>query len=165
MAAAAPAFPDYQFVLAAMDHLPHELYGKCISGYPVKIITGRTYDLLALAEAALVTSGTATLEAALFDVPQAVCYSTSPLTYTLAKRVIKVRFISLVNLIMDREVVRELIQGDLNAASLHRELSDILATGHRHRRMKKDYSELRDILGGSGASARVAEDMVRNFGT
>lgn len=163
MAAVAPSFPDYQFVVAAMDHLPPDLYSKCTAGYPVKVVSNRTYDLLALAEAALVTSGTATLEAALFDVPQAVCYSTSPLTYTLARSVIKVRFISLVNLIMDREVVRELIQGDLNAVSIHRELSDIIATGHRHGLMKRDYRELREILGGRGASARVAEDMVGNL--
>ncbi len=163
MAAASPAFPDYQFVVAAMDHLPAELYEKSTSGYPVKIISGRTYDLLAVAEAALVTSGTATLEAALFDVPQVVCYSTSPLTYTLAKRAIKVRFISLVNLIMDREVVRELIQGDLSPEILHQELSDILLTGYRHELMKKDYMELREILEGGGASERVAADMVSNL--
>ncbi len=160
MAAASPAFPDYQFVAAAMDHLPAELYEKIASEYPVKIITGKTYDLLAVAEAALVTSGTATLEAALFDVPQVVCYSTSPLTYRLVKWVIRVRFISLVNLIMDREVVMELIQGDLNLKRLHIELSEILSTGYKFKLMKKDYSQLREILGGSGASERVAADIV-----
>ncbi len=159
MAAVSAGFPDYQFVVAAMDHLPARLYEEISSGCPVKIITGRTYDLLAVAEAALVTSGTATLEAALFDVPQTVCYRTSPLTYTLAKWVIKVRFISLVNLIMDREVVRELIQGDLNAVTLHRELEEILITGYRHEKIKADYRELRTILGGGGASGRVAADM------
>lgn len=163
MASVAPSFPDYQFVVAAMDHLPAELYRRCTEGYPVRIINGRTYDLLAVAEAALVTSGTATLEAALFDVPQAVCYSTSRLTYSLAKWVIKVRFISLVNLVMDREVVRELIQNQLNLTGLHRELSQILSTGYRHGMMKRDYSELREILGGSGASERVAADMVASL--
>lgn len=163
MAAASPALPDYQFVVAAMDHLPAGLYGKITAEYPVKIISGKTYDLLAVAEAALVTSGTATLEAALFDVPQVVCYSTSPLTYTLVKWVIKVRFISLVNLIMDREVVTELIQGDLNLKRLHQELSDILSTGYRYKLIKKDYSQLREILGGSGASERVAADIVSNL--
>lgn len=163
MAAAAPGFPDYQFVVAAMDHLPAQLYQDAASRYPVRIITGRTYDLLSIAEAALVTSGTATLETALFDVPQVVCYSTSRLTYRLAKMVIKVRFISLVNLIMDREAVRELIQGDLSNARLHRELGEILVTGFRHQMIKKDYSVLREILGGSGASERVAADMVSNL--
>ena len=163
MAAAAPAYPDYQFVVAAMDHLPSRLYEEAAARYPVRIINGRTYDLLAVAEAALVTSGTATLEAALFDVPQAVCYKTSPLTYRLAKMVIRVRFISLVNLIMDREIVRELIQGDLSNARLHRELDEILVTGYRHQKIKKDYAELRGILGGGGASGRVAADMVSNL--
>jgi lipid-A-disaccharide synthase len=159
MAGVSAGFPDYQFVVAAMDHLPARLYEEISSTYPVKIITGRTYDLLAVAEAALVTSGTATLEAALFDVPQAVCYRTSPLTYTLAKWVIKVRFISLVNLIMDREVVKELIQGDLNAETLHSELEELLITGYRHEMIKAGYRELRAILGGGGASGRVAADM------
>ena len=163
MAAAAPAYPDYQFVVAAMDHLPAQLYQEIAGKYPGKIITGRTYDLLAVAEAALVTSGTATLEAALFDVPQAVCYKTSPLTYRMAKWVIKVRYISLVNLIMDREVVRELIEADLNPVSLHGELEEILVTGYRHERIKSDYMELRLILGGSGASERVAADMAVNL--
>ena len=163
MASVAASFPDYQFVVAAMDHLPAELYRRCTKGYPVRIINGKTYDLLAVAEAALVTSGTATLETALFDVPQVVCYNTSRLTYSLAKWVIKVRFISLVNLVMDREVVRELIQGELNLTGLHRELSMILASGYRHSIMKNDYRELREILGGSGASERVAADIVASL--
>jgi lipid-A-disaccharide synthase len=127
------------------------------------VINGRTYDLLSVAEAALVTSGTATLEAALFNVPQVVCYRTSAVTYHLAKKFIKVRFLSLVNLIMDREVVRELIQNDMSQARLHSELQDIIVTGYRHEIMKSDYSELREILGGSGASERVAEDMLKNL--
>lgn len=163
MASAAPAYPDYQFVVAAMDHLPAQLYEEIAAKYPVKIISGMTYDLLAVAEAALVTSGTATLEAALFNVPQVVCYRTSPLTYRMARMVIRVRFISLVNLIMDREVVRELIQGDLNLSRLHSELSKILVTGYKYEIMRKDYSELRSILGGGGASSRVAADIVNNL--
>lgn len=163
MISVAAGFPDYQFVVAGMDHLPAELYSDIIGTMPVRVINGRTYDLLSVAEAAMVTSGTATLEAALFDIPQVVCYRTSPMTYTLGKRVIKVRFISLVNLIMDREVVRELIQDDLNQSRLHTELQDILVTGYRHGIIKRDYNDLREILGGRGASERVAEDMVRNL--
>lgn len=163
MAATAPSYPDYQFVVAAMDHLPARLYEEAAAKFGIKIIIGKTYDLLSVSEAALVTSGTATLEAALFDVPQVVCYSTSPLTYHLAKLVIKVRFISLVNLVMDREVVRELIQDDLKLVNLHRELALILSTGYRHQVIKKDYTELREILGGGGASGRVAADMVSNL--
>ena len=163
MAGVSAGFPKYQFVVAAMDHLPARLYKEISSAYPVRVITGRTYDLLAVAEAALVTSGTATLEAALFDVPQVVCYSTSLLTYRLAKRIIRVRFISLVNLIMDREVVKELIQEGLNSVSLHRELEEIVATGDRHKSIKADYRELRTILGGGGASGRVAADMMESL--
>jgi lipid-A-disaccharide synthase len=163
MVSVAADFPDYQFVVAAMDHLPAELYGNIIGSSPVRVINGHTYDLLAIAEAALVTSGTATLEAALFDVPQAVCYRTSSLTYTLGKRFIRVRFLSLVNLIMDREVVRELIQRDLNRDELTAELKNIIASGSKHDSIRRDYNELRGILGGSGASSRVAEDMVKNL--
>ncbi len=163
MVSAAAGFPDYQFVVAGMDHLPADLYEGITGTCPVRVINGRTYDLLSVAEAALVTSGTATLEAALFDVPQVVCYRTSAVTYHLAKRFIRVRFLSLVNLIMDREVVRELIQNDLNNARLHRELQEILVTGYRHEIIRRDYSELRRILGGRGASARVAEDMFVNL--
>jgi lipid-A-disaccharide synthase len=163
MVSVAAGFPDYQFVVAAMDHLPAELYEGITGSLPVRVINGRTYDLLSVAEAALVTSGTATLEAALFNVPQVVCYRTSAVTYHLAKKFIKVRFLSLVNLIMDREVVRELIQNDMSQARLHSELQDIIVTGYRHEIMKSDYSELREILGGSGASERVAEDMLKNL--
>lgn len=163
MVSVAAGFPDYQFVVAGMDHLPADLYREIIGTQPVRVVNGRTYDLLSVAEAALVTSGTATLEAALFDVPQVVCYRTSPITYTLGKRVIKVRFISLVNLIMDREVVRELIQDDLNQVKLHSELQHIIVTGYKHEIIRRDYIELRTVLGGGGASSRVAEDMVSSL--
>ena len=136
---------------------------KLSGSFPVRVINGKTYELLSVAEAALVTSGTATLEAALFDVPQVVCYRTSAFTYSLASRIIKVRFISLVNLIMDRMVVTELVQGDLNTLKLHGELSDILSTGYRHVSIRKDYERLRLILGGKGASSRIASDMVENL--
>ena len=112
MVTVASSFPDYQFVVAGMGHIPAEQYDKVTGENPVRVITGKTYELLSVAEAALVTSGTATLEAALFNVPQVVCYRTSALTYSLAMRFIKVRFISLVNLIMDRKIVTELVQND-----------------------------------------------------
>lgn len=163
MAGVAGGFPDYQFVVAAMDHLPVELYNKAVQGKPVKIIPGRTYELLSIAEAALVTSGTATLEAALFDVPQAVCYRTSAFTYHLAMLFLKVRFISLVNLIMDREVIRELVQDDLTHSNLHRELLNIISSGYRNQMIKNDYASLRSLLGGGGASVRIADDMVTNL--
>jgi len=163
MVSVANSLPDYQFVVAGMEHLPENIYRDITGPLPVTIIYRKTYDLLAVAEAALVTSGTATLEAALFDVPQIVCYKTSALTYHMVKVVIKVRFISLVNLIMDREVVRELIQTDLNQVTLFRELQDIIRTGYKHDTIRADYKQLRMILGDTGASARIASDMVDNL--
>lgn len=163
MVTVASSFPDYQFVVAGMGHIPAEQYDKVTGENPVRVITGKTYELLSVAEAALVTSGTATLEAALFNVPQVVCYRTSALTYSLAMRFIKVRFISLVNLIMDRKIVTELVQNDLNRLKLHAELSDILSTGYRHGIMKEEYGKLRQILGGEGASSRIASDMLMSL--
>jgi lipid-A-disaccharide synthase len=163
MVSVASSLPDYQFVVAGMEHLSENIYRDIIGSLPVAVIYRRTYDLLAVAEAALVTSGTATLEAALFDVPQIVCYKTSALTYHISKMVIKVRFISLVNLIMDREMVRELIQADLNQMTLCRELQGIIRTGHKHDIIRADYKQLCRILGDSGASARIASDMVDNL--
>ncbi len=154
------SFPDYQFVVAALGHLPETLYTDIIGRLPVKIIVGKTYEVLSVAEAALVTSGTATLEAALFDVPQVVCYKTSALTYRLAMIFLKVRFISLVNLIMDKEIVKELVQKELNRMSLHREISLILKSGVKYERIRDDYSTLRFLLGGRGASGRIAGDII-----
>ncbi len=163
MVSVARSLPDYQFVIAAMGHLPEDLYRRALGSMPVKVITNRTYEILSVAEAALVASGTATLEAALFDVPQVVCYRTSRVTYRLAKLVIKVRFISLANLIMDREIVRELVQNDLSQKNLHRELLNIISSGYRHDIIKSDYRQLRKVLGESGASSRIASDMVQNL--
>jgi lipid-A-disaccharide synthase len=160
MVRVASSFPEYQFVVAGMDHLPASLYEGIIGSNPVRVISDRAYDLLSVAEAALVTSGTATLEAALFGVPQVVCYRTSGLTFTLGRFFLKVRFISLVNLIMGREAVTELIQEELNSERLSGELGKIISTGERHTAVKRDYEELRQMLGGEGASARIASDMV-----
>jgi len=160
MVKVANSFPDYQFVVAAVAHLPVELYSEIIGPFPVKTVTGKTYELLTVAEASLVTSGTATLEAALFNVPQVVCYKTSVFTYKLSMMFLKVRFISLVNLIMDREIVTELVQDKLNQMTLHKELSLILWSGYKHQVMIENYSLLRLEMGGAGASSRVAEDIV-----
>ncbi len=163
MVSVASSLPDYQFVVAGMEHVPDRIYREIIGTMPVTVIYRKTYNLLSVAEAALVTSGTATLEAALFDVPQIVCYKTSSLTYRLAKMFIKVRFLSLVNLIMDREVIRELIQKDLNQVTLCRELQGIIRTGHKHDIIRTDYKQLRRMLGDTGASARIASDIVENL--
>jgi lipid-A-disaccharide synthase len=160
MVKVANSFPDYQFVVAAVEHLSPGLYRDIIGSAPVKPVTGKTYELLTVAEASLVTSGTATLEAALFNVPQVVCYKTSTVTYKLSMMFLKVRFISLVNLIMDREIVKELVQNELNELTLNRELALILRSGYKNMIMLENYSILRSVLGGSGASLRVAEDMI-----
>ena len=105
------------------------------------------------------TSGTATLETALFGVPQVVCYKASSISYAIAKRLVKVKYISLVNLIMDKEIVRELIQHDLNEAEVKAELTKLLTSSHREN-MQLAYKELREKLGNSGASERAAELIV-----
>ncbi|HNX65863.1 MAG TPA: lipid-A-disaccharide synthase [Bacteroidales bacterium] len=156
-------FPEYDFVITAVSHIPEKIYKDITGDIPVKIVTGKTYEILSVAEAALVTSGTATLETALFNVPQVVCYCTSALTYQLSKMVIKVNYISLVNLIMNREIIVELIQKDLNTERLRNELSYIISGGSKREKMLDDYSSLHSILGGPGASSRIAGDIVKTL--
>ncbi|HRH70682.1 MAG TPA: lipid-A-disaccharide synthase [Flavobacteriales bacterium] len=156
MSAVARRFPDFHFILAAAPSVPEAIYKNFIGDAPITIVPGRTYDVLRTARAALVTSGTATLETALFGVPEAVCYSGSALNVWIARRLVDIRFISLVNLIMDREVVRELIQQDLSVASLSTELERLMAVGPYRETMVKDLGSLREKLGGPGASATVA---------
>lgn len=149
-------FPDFQFVVAGAPSQPTENY-KTIAGNDLKIVENRTYDLLRISHAALVTSGTATLETALLKVPEVVCYKGNALSYEIGKRVVKnIRFISLVNLIMDREVVKELIQYDLTYEKIKHELNLILNTPKRDQ-ILKDYEELYHKLGGVGASERTAK--------
>lgn len=126
----------------------------------IPIIANRTYELLHHATAALVTSGTATLETALLQVPQVVCYKGSWLSFQIAKRLVNVKYISLVNLILDREAVQELIQTELRPDNIALALRDVLPTGKRHLILKKDYQDLITILGGEGASDKAAELMV-----
>jgi lipid-A-disaccharide synthase len=152
-------FPDYQFVIAAAPSQTLDFYQTLIpSAFAnnVKIIANQTYDILQNAHAALVTSGTATLETALFEVPQVVCYKGNPISYHIAKRLVNIKYISLVNLIMDKIVVTELIQGDLNTNDLKVELEKILETNNRQK-MIVEYQLLKEKLGGKGASARVAK--------
>ena len=116
------SYPDYQFVIAGAPSQDFEFYQPFIKASNVKFIANKTYDLLSVSTAALVTSGTATLETALFKIPQVVCYKGSTISYQIAKRIITLKFISLVNLIMDKEVVKELIQNEFNTKNLKREL-------------------------------------------
>ncbi|MGW8123663.1 lipid-A-disaccharide synthase [Roseivirga echinicomitans] len=150
-------FSDYQFVIAGSITIDLSFYREHTNS-EVKIIFDRTYDILNNAAAALVTSGTATLETALFRVPQVVCYKPGYVTYHLLKRIVKIKYICMVNLILDRMAVQELIEDDLNEKRLVKELNLILE-GEPRAQMLKDYNELEVKMGGTGASARTAELM------
>jgi lipid-A-disaccharide synthase len=156
-------FPDHQFVVAQAPGLDNDFYTALLAGYPnVSAVSNQTYALLAQSQAACVTSGTATLETALFGVPEVVCYKGSPVSYQIAKRLIKVKYISLVNLIMDRLVVKELIQNDLNPENLRRELKDLLTNPQRQQQLRKDYGDLKALLSQGGhASANAAGSITR----
>jgi lipid-A-disaccharide synthase len=156
-------FTGYQFVLAGVKNIPDELYIKIIGNSPVKLIKEKTYEILHTAEAALVTSGTATLEAALHGTPQVVCYKGDFFTMLIAWMVVKVKYISLVNLIMGSEVVKELVQYDLTEKALFTELKEILPGGEKRGKLLSDYEVLKNKLGSSGASGRVAMEMVREL--
>ncbi|MBS1616145.1 MAG: lipid-A-disaccharide synthase [Bacteroidetes bacterium] len=161
MLQAARHFPDYQLVVAGAPAQPDALYEQYIGDAPVLLFRNDTYNLLRQSQAALVTSGTATLETALLGVPQVVCYSGNPLSVWLARRLVKVPFISLVNLIMGREVVRELIQDDLNEATLCSELHSLLDDKARRSQIAKDYQALWALLeDGGSASEKAAEAIV-----
>lgn len=155
MASAEKKFPGYQFVVAGAPGQGEDFYDKLLKNTGIRIVYGKTYGLLSSAHAALVTSGTATLETALIGTPEVVCYKGSPLSYMIGRMVVKVPFISLVNLIAGRKVVTELIQGGLNAENIERELGAILS-GPVREKMLEDYASIRHILGDGGASARAA---------
>jgi lipid-A-disaccharide synthase len=155
-------FNEYEFVIAGAPSQDFSFYQQIIGSRKLRFISNKTYDLLSVSTAALVASGTATLEAALFKVPQVVCYKGSNISYQIAKRIITLKFISLVNLIMDKEVVTELIQNDFNKANLKLELTKILDENHREK-LFLAYCELEQILGGEGASAKVAKEIVANL--
>lgn len=154
-------FPNYQFVIACAPSLPVSYYKKIIGEKSnVRLVLNRTYQLLQLSSAAIVTSGTATLETALLDVPEVVCYKANKISYLIARQLAKVRFICLVNLIMDRLVVKELIQGDLTANNIRDELQLLLNSSKRQKKLLDDYEELKYVLGNAGASDRAAETII-----
>lgn len=157
MLKAASHFPDYQFVVAGVSSLDKSLYKKILGNSDVFLIENQTYELLQNSSAAVVTSGTATLETALLTVPEVVCYKATGFSYFLAKWMIKVKFISLVNLVMDKEVVKELIQGEMTEENIVKELELLLHNSKRQRKLLEDYEELKDRLGGAGASEKAAE--------
>lgn len=163
MLAMVPHFPEYQFVIAGAPSQHKSFYDPFIKNAKVGFVQNKTYDLLSLSYAALVTSGTATLETALFKIPEVVCYRTSTISYEIGKRLVKnIKYISLVNLILDKPSVTELIQEDFNEERLKTELTALL---DRERREKifEDYYQLEKILGGKGASDKVARSIIETI--
>lgn len=152
-------FQDYQFVIAGAPSQEYSFYQQFLKGKNIKFVANKTYDLLSNSHAALVTSGTATLETALFKVPEVVCYKGSWVSYQIAKRIITLKYISLVNLIMDEEVVTELIQNECNPIKIKAELTKILTENNREKLLEK-YDELEQKLGGIGASEKTAKLIV-----
>ena len=152
------SFPDYHFVVAKAPGIETDFYDELLVPYVnVSVVANKTYQLLSTAKAALVTSGTATLETALFGVPEVVCYKGNAISFQIAKMLIKIKYICLVNLIMDKEVVKELIQDDLTAENIRVELNRILFDKEKVTQLEKDYTELRNLLSkGGNASANAA---------
>lgn len=164
MLEASRSFPAYQFVVAQATSLEDAFYAPFLQAYPeVNTVRGQTYALLAEAAAALVTSGTATLETALFGVPQVVCYKGSPISYAIAKRLITIKYISLVNLIMDKPVVTELIQHELTAANVVRELNALLYDEQRKQQVAADYRHLQQMLQQYGNASERAAHIIIEF--
>lgn len=166
MLAATRHFPEYRFAVAATRHLDDRLYARWMKDYPhIPLVYDRAYDLLSVSAAALVKSGTSTLETALLGIPEVVCYKTSGLSYRIARLLVmnRIRFISLVNLIMDREVVKELLQGDLTEANIVSELDKILKNPKIRKKQLSDYEVLREKLGREGASVRVAGSIMADL--
>lgn len=159
MLAVASRYDDYEFVIAGAPGLEKSFYESVLGDNQLKIIYNDTYNLLNNTFAALVTSGTATLETALFQVPQVVCYQTSSISYHIAKRLVNIKYISLVNLVLDREVVTELIQNDLNVERLGTEF-DLILKGKSREKQLEAYQELNDLCGGVGASENTAKGMI-----
>lgn len=158
------AFPQYQFVVAQAPGQEASFYQSILQPYTnVSSVRNQTYNLLKQAKAALVTSGTATLETALFAVPEVVCYKASNISYQIAKRLIKIKYISLVNLIMDKLAVKELIQNDLTVENLSREMNDLLCNPAKQKQLEQDYSALKNLLSAGGDASAAAAKSIYHF--
>ncbi|MEO0066390.1 MAG: hypothetical protein RI983_1716 [Bacteroidota bacterium] len=164
MLSVADKFPQYEFVVAKAPGQEDAFYEPFLEGqHNVKVVKDSTYSLLSQSTAALVTSGTATLETALFGVPEIVCYKGSYISYQIAKRLVKIKFISLVNLIMDKEIVKELIQDELNTVNLVRELQLITSNPEKINQLKADYEKLYQLLAGGGHASKNAASLISEF--
>ena len=160
MARLAERFPGHQFVVAGVPWLDPALYEEHIAGSPIRYVCDQTYETLAAAEAAVVASGTATLETALLGIPEVVVYRLAPIEYYGMPLVVRCPWVSLVNLNLRREAVAEVLQSNLDITRAERELRAILPGGERRERMLEDFKELRSVIGGPGASDRFAARMV-----
>jgi lipid-A-disaccharide synthase len=156
MTTVTPHFPNYRFIIAASDAFDDALLQTITKDYPVEVIKGKTYEILSVAKAALVTSGTATLETALWNVPQVVCYKFSKISYLIVKSLIKIKYISLVNLILNKALVTELIQDELEPKKLKKALKNILE-GEKRKEILNGYAALRIRVGNSGATLKTAK--------
>ncbi|MEO1449327.1 MAG: hypothetical protein AAFV07_07335 [Bacteroidota bacterium] len=156
-------FPQFRFVIAGAPSQKEAFYQGLIGDLAVELRMGATYSVLREADYALVTSGTATLETALHSVPEVVCYTGNPLSYAIGKRLVQVKFISLVNLILDRAAVKELIQHDFTEEKLAQALMD-LTQPDTQERLAADYQQLRMKLGDKGASSRAAQVILTDLG-
>jgi lipid-A-disaccharide synthase len=156
MLEATKALTEYRLVIAQAPNLDRDVYQPYLKDHRIELVQHKTYDILKVAKAAIVTSGTATLETALFGVPQVVCYIANGLSYAIAKRLVKVNYISLVNLILHRESVLELIQHDMTVENVKAELEKLLYDATRKNQLRNDYAELSDILRQGGASKKTA---------
>jgi len=161
----AEKYPNYRFLLACAPSMEREFYegivGKKCSN--IKLLFGETYSILRHSDAAIINSGTASLEAALIGVPQVVCYGGNEISYQIAKRVVKLKYISLANLIMDKGLFKELIQHDCTPQKISQELDNLLNNSEYRAKMMSDYKNVRDVLGGKGASAKVARVMIEEL--
>lgn len=147
---------NYKCIIAGAPGMTADFYSPFIAGKNVELVFGKTYEVLKTAKAGLITSGTATLEAGLLKLPQVVCYKANKISYMIAKRLVKIKYISLVNLILDKPAVLELIQDDLNVENIRKELDALLNSESRKKQMAVDYAALYERLGGVGASERTA---------
>ena len=157
MLEAIESYRGYEVVIAQAPNLDQEVYAPFLAQRSFKLMQHKTYDILKVAHLALVTSGTATLETALFNVPQVVCYIANPISYAVAKRLVKIKYISLVNLILDRESVTELIQQDLTVERLKEEINQVMTDTPRRKKMLEDFSELANCLKEGDASRNAAK--------
>ena len=155
------AYPDYKIIIAQAPNLQKEVYASFLQNDAVSLLQHKTYDILKVASLALVTSGTATLETALFGVPQVVCYIANPISYAIAKQFVKVKYISLINLILNKESVKELIQADLTVEALQQEINLLIHDEKRKTNLANDYKALESVLHEGNASENVAKIIYR----